>query len=151
MPPGDVTLLLLAWSNGNREALEDLLPVVYRELRRIAAAHFRHERPDHTLQPTGLVHEAYLKLIDQQRARWQNRAQFFGVAAQLMRRILVDHARTRAAAKRGGGGSLVTLVDTAGASLHRGWTSSPSMRRSAPHRAFTRTRVGLWNSGTSVE
>jgi RNA polymerase sigma factor (TIGR02999 family) len=120
VPPGDVTLLLLAWSNGNREALEDLLPVVYRELRRIAAAYFRHERPDHTLQPTGLVHEAYLRLIDQQRARWQNRAQFFGVAAQLMRRILVDHARTRAAAKRGGGAPLVTLVDTVGASSHRG-------------------------------
>jgi RNA polymerase sigma factor (TIGR02999 family) len=120
VPPGDVTRLLLTWSNGNREALEELLPVVYSELRRIAARYFRHERPDHTLQPTGLVHEAYLKLIDQQRARWQNRAQFFGVAAQLMRRILVDHARTHGAAKRGGGVSPVTLVDAAGASSHRG-------------------------------
>jgi RNA polymerase sigma factor (TIGR02999 family) len=118
--PGDVTCLLLAWSNGNREALDDLLPVVYRELRRIAARYFRHERPDHTLQPTELVHEAYLKLIDQQRARWQNRAQFFGVAAQVMRRILVDHARTHVAAKRGGGAPPVALVDAAAPASHRG-------------------------------
>jgi RNA polymerase sigma factor (TIGR02999 family) len=118
--PGDVTCLLLAWSNGNREALDDLLPVVYRELRRIAARYFRHERPDHTLEPTGLVHEAYLKLIDQQRARWQNRAQFFGVAAQVMRRILVDHARTHVAAKRGGGAPPVALVDAAAPASHRG-------------------------------
>ena len=109
--PGDVTRLLRAWSNGDRDALEDLIPVVYGELRRIAARYFRHERPSHTLQATGLVHEAYLKLVDQDHARWQNRAQFFGVAAQLMRRILVDHARTRVAAKRGGGLQPVTLVD----------------------------------------
>ena len=119
-PPGDVTHLLLAWSNGDRDALEDLIPVVYGELRRIAGRYFRHERPGHTLQATGLVHEAYLKLVDQQRVRWQNRAQFFGVAAQLMRRILVDHARTHGAAKRGGGVSPVTLVDAAGASPPRG-------------------------------
>ena len=118
--PGDVTQLLLAWSKGDRDALEDLIPVVYGELRRMASRYFRHERPGHTLQATGLVHEAYLKLIDQDHARWQNRAQFFGVAAQLMRRILVDHARTRVAAKRGGGVSPVTLVDAAGASPPRG-------------------------------
>src|SRR4249920_750966 len=81
---GDVTRLLLAWSNGDRDALEDLVPVVYGELRHIAGRYFRHERPGQTLQATGLVHEAYLKLVDQQRVRWQNRAQFFGVAAQLM-------------------------------------------------------------------
>jgi RNA polymerase sigma factor (TIGR02999 family) len=115
-----VTRLLLAWSNGDRDALEDLIPVVYGELRRIAARYFRHERPDHTLQPTGLVHEAYFKLIDQDHARWQNRAQFFGVAAQLMRRILVDHARTRVAAKRGGGMTPITLIDVAEASSPRG-------------------------------
>ena len=114
--PGDVTRLLLAWSRGDRDALEGLIPVVYGELRRIAARYFRHERPGQTLQATGLVHEAYLKLIDQDHARWQNRAQFFGVAAQLMRRILVDHARTRVAAKRGGGLSPVTLFDVADAS-----------------------------------
>jgi RNA polymerase sigma factor (TIGR02999 family) len=119
-PPGDVTRLLLAWSNGDREALEGLMPVVYGELRRIADRYFCRERLGHTLQPTALVHEAYFKLIDQDHARWQNRAQFFGVAAQLMRRILVDHARTRAAAKRGGGVSPVTLVDAADASPARG-------------------------------
>jgi len=119
-PPGDVTRLLLAWTNGDRDALEDLVPVVYGELRRIAARYFNHERPDHTLQATALVHEAYFKLIDQDHARWQNRAQFFGVAAQLMRRILVDHARTHLAAKRGGGLTPITLVDVAGASSSRG-------------------------------
>ena len=115
-PPGDVTRLLVAWSKGDRDALEELIPVVYGELRRIAGRYLRHERPDHTLQPTVLVHEAYLKLVDQDRARWQNRAQFFGVAAQLMRRILVDHARMHAAAKRGGGMTPITLVDVAGVS-----------------------------------
>jgi len=110
----------VAWSKGDRDALEDLIPVVYGELRRIAARYFRHERPGHTLQPTVLVHEAYLKLVDQDHARWQNRAQFFGVAAQLMRRILVDHARTHRAAKRGGGMTPVTLVDVAFASPPRG-------------------------------
>jgi len=119
-PPGHVTQLLLAWGDGDRAALEGLVPVVYGELRRIAGRYLRRERLDHTLQPTALVHEAYLKLIDQQRARWQNRAQFFGVAAQLMRRILVDHARTHGAAKRGGGVPPVTLVDVAGASPARG-------------------------------
>ena len=115
-----MTQLLLAWSKGDRDALEDLLPVVYAELRRIAGRYLRHERPDHTLQPTALVHEAYVKLVDQRHAQWQNRAQFFGVAAQLMRRILVDHARAHVAAKRGGGVSPVTLLDAAGASPSRG-------------------------------
>ena len=119
-PPTPVTQLLLAWSKGDRDALEDLLPVVYAELRRIAGRYLRHERPDHTLQPTALVHEAYVKLVDQRHAQWQNRAQFFGVAAQLMRRILVDHARAHVAAKRGGGVSPVTLMDAAGASPARG-------------------------------
>lgn len=117
---GPVTQWLLAWSSGDRAALEELIPVVYPELRRIAARYLRRERFDHTLQPTALVNEAYLKLIDQNRAHWQNRAQFFGVAAQLMRRILVDHARTRGAAKRGGGAAPVTLVDAMGASTPRG-------------------------------
>ena len=116
---GPVTQLLLAWSTGDRAALERLIPVVYPELRRIAGRYLRHERVGHTLQPTALVNEAYLKLIDQEHARWQNRAQFFGVAAQLMRRILVDHARERAAAKRGGRATPVTLVDGMGASPGR--------------------------------
>jgi RNA polymerase sigma factor (TIGR02999 family) len=117
---GPVTQLLLAWSDGDRAALERLIPLVYPELRRIAGRYLRHERIGHTLQPTALVNEAYLKLIGQEHAHWQNRAQFFGVAAQLMRRILVDHARERAAAKRGGGEAPVTLIDAMGASPARG-------------------------------
>ena len=101
-PQGNVTQLLEQWNGGDESALGELMPVVYSELRRLAGAYLRRERSGHTLQPTALINEAYLKLVDQQRARWQNRAQFFGVAAQLMRRILVDHARARQAAKRGG-------------------------------------------------
>lgn len=97
-----VTELLLAWCDGDREALDRLVPLVYADLRRQAKAQLARERGSHTLQPTALVHEAFLRLVDQRRSRWQNRAQFFGVAAQLMRRILVDHARGRSAAKRGG-------------------------------------------------
>ncbi|HEX8195796.1 MAG TPA: sigma-70 family RNA polymerase sigma factor [Pyrinomonadaceae bacterium] len=96
-----VTQLLIEHSRGDSEAVEKLLPAVYDELRRLAAGYLRRERSDHTLQPTALVHEAYLKLIDQTRVSWQNRAHFFGVAAQVMRRILVDHAREHRAAKRG--------------------------------------------------
>src|SRR2546425_5827410 len=97
-----ITQLLLNWSNGDQKALDKLMPLVYSELRRLAGNYLRRERPGHTLQPTALVNEAYLKLIDQKNAKWQNRAQFYGVAAQLMRRILVDHARQHQAAKRGG-------------------------------------------------
>jgi RNA polymerase sigma factor (TIGR02999 family) len=98
----DVTLLLKRLSEGDKSVLHQLIPVVYGELRRLASSYMRHERPDHTLQTTALVHEAYLQLVGQERAHWENRAQFFGVAAQLMRRILVDHARAHNAAKRGG-------------------------------------------------
>jgi RNA polymerase sigma factor (TIGR02999 family) len=101
-PPGELTHLLQAWSHGDVQAQERLLPIVYDELRRRAAAYLRRERRGHTLRPTDLVHEAYLRLCHQN-AAWQNREQFFGVAARLMRRILVDHARARRAAKRGGG------------------------------------------------
>jgi RNA polymerase sigma factor (TIGR02999 family) len=96
----DVTRLLARWANGNPEALDDLTPLVYRELRRLAASQLRKERKSHTLQPTALVHEAYLRLVDQKNPRWQNRSHFFGVASRLMRQILVDHARTRQAGKR---------------------------------------------------
>jgi RNA polymerase sigma factor (TIGR02999 family) len=109
----DVTTLLIEWSNGERKALEQLLPAVYQELRAIAARQLRNERGGHTLQPTALVHEAYLRLVDQREADWQNRAHFFGVAAQVMRRILVDHARRRNASKRGGGIERVSLDDEA--------------------------------------
>ena len=103
-PPEGVTQLLVRWGDGDPAALDKLVPLVYRELRRLASNYLRRERANHTLQPTALVNEAYLKLIDQKNAKWQNRAQFFGVAAQLMRRILVDHARLRQAEKRGGTG-----------------------------------------------
>jgi len=96
----DVTGLLKRWSAGDRQAQESLFPLVYEELRALAAASFRSERKDHTLQPTALVHEAYLRLIGQDRVAWQNRAHFFGIAAQMMRRILVDHARRKKARKR---------------------------------------------------
>jgi RNA polymerase sigma factor (TIGR02999 family) len=102
LPSKDVTLMLRAWSDGDRRALDALIPIVYEELRRQAARYLRRERPDHTLQTTALIHETYVRLVDQKNVQWQNRAHFFGVAAQLMRRILVDHARKRHALKRGG-------------------------------------------------
>lgn len=98
----NVTQMLHDWSDGDREVFDKLVPIVYEELRRQAARYLRRERPGHTLQTTALIHEAYIRLIDQKNVRWQNRAHFFAIAAQLMRRILVDHARSRQAAKRGG-------------------------------------------------
>lgn len=100
--PGQVTILLRRLTEGRKEAESDLIPLVYSELRRIAASYMRNERAGHTLQPTALAHEAYLRLVDQNRTDWKNRAQFLAVAAQLMRRILVDHARERRAGKRSG-------------------------------------------------
>ena len=100
---GDVTRLLQQWSDGEEQALDRLVPRIQSELRKLAASYLRKERPDHTLQPTALVNEAFLKLIDQRAVKWQNRAHFFGIAAQAMRRILVDHARAHAAGKRGDG------------------------------------------------
>ncbi len=99
----DITRLLKAWSGGDQSALEDLMPVVYTEIRKLARSYLRRERPDHTLQATALVHEAYMRLVDQRDVAWQNRAHFFGIAAQIMRRILVDHARSQKAEKRGSG------------------------------------------------
>jgi RNA polymerase sigma factor (TIGR02999 family) len=101
-PSSDVTSLLVAWNQGDQAALEELLPVVYDELRKLARSYLRRERPDHTLQATALVHEAYLRLIDQNQVTWQNRAHFFGLAAQMMRRILVNHAVAKKTDKRGG-------------------------------------------------
>ena len=108
----DVTQLLLAWNEGESGALDHLLAEVYEELRRIAAGQLRGEKVGHTLQATALVNEAYLRLVDQTRVHWRNRAHFFGIAAQLMRRILVDHARRRHAAKRGGGITIVEFEDS---------------------------------------
>jgi RNA polymerase sigma factor (TIGR02999 family) len=107
----DVTRLLARWGQGDREALDQLTPLVYNELRRLAKAYLRRERPDHTLEGTALVHEAYLRLIDQRQVEWKSRNQFFGLAAELIRRILVDHARARVAAKRGGGSFKLSLDD----------------------------------------
>jgi RNA polymerase sigma factor (TIGR02999 family) len=98
----DVTRLLAEWARGDQQALDDLAPLVYRELRQLAASCLRKERQGHTLQPTALVHEAYLRLVDQQNPNWQSRSHFFGVAARLMRQILVDQARKRRAGKRAG-------------------------------------------------
>ena len=102
LPQTGVTDLLVNWGKGDKEALNNLIPLVYDELHKLASRYRRRERPDHTLQTTALVHEAYLKLVDQRKANWENRVQFFAVAAQLMRRILVDYARGHRASKRGG-------------------------------------------------
>jgi RNA polymerase sigma factor (TIGR02999 family) len=112
-PQGDITELLVAWSNGDQEALARLTPVVYRELHRVAQRHMRHEQSGHTLQATALVNEAYLKLVDCSRVRWQNRTHFFAVSAQIMRRILVDFARKRGARRRGSGMREVSLSEAA--------------------------------------
>ena len=110
-PPGEVTRLLLAWRRGDPEALERLIPLVYEELHRMAERYLRRERQGHTLQPSAIVNEAYLRLLGRQSSDWQNRAHFFAVAAQSMRRILVEHARHRDAKKRGGQGARY-LLDT---------------------------------------
>src|SRR5688572_31395954 len=107
----EVTQLLKQWSNGEEQALDRLLSEIHRELRKLAVGYLRRERPDHTLQPTALVNEAFIKLVDQRAVKWQNRAHFFGIAAQAMRRILVDHARAHAASKRGGAMRKVPLDD----------------------------------------
>ena len=112
-PSEGITQLLERWTNGDAAALEELMPLVYSELHRLAAGYLRHERRQHTLQPTALVNELYLKIFDQQRMNWRNRAQFFGVAAQLMRRILVDHARAHYSTKRGGDRLCVSLRNVA--------------------------------------
>ena len=103
------TQLLIDLAGGDEQALEQMTPLVYQELRRLARYYLRRERPGHTLQPTALVHEVYFRLIDQRRVDWRNRAQFLGLAASMMRRILVNHARDRAAARRGGGAEKVSL------------------------------------------
>ncbi len=115
MPDGrsrasEITELLIAWSDGSRDALDDLIPLVYGDLRRMAAGYMQREPGGHPLQPTALVSEAYVRLVDQRRVKWRNRAHFFGVAAGMMRRILVDHARRRRAERRGGAWERVTLT-----------------------------------------
>ena len=109
--PEDITRLLVDWNKGDQAALDHLLPVVYGELRRLAQSYLSRERTDHTLQATALVHEAYIRLVDQTSVTWQNRAHFFGIASQMMRRILVNHAEAHKAAKRGGGRTRLSLDD----------------------------------------
>src|SRR5215831_14947536 len=110
--PRDVTAILRRWSDGDKSAFDQLTPLVYGELRRLAHNYLRKERAGHSLQSTDLVHEAYLCLVDQKNAHWKDRAHFFGVSARIMRRILVDHARARLAQKRGGG-ALTLVIDEA--------------------------------------
>jgi len=117
--PPTITQLLVEWSQGDQAALDELMPLVYDELRRLARSYLRRERPDHTLQATALVHEAFLRLIDQHSVTWQNRAHFFGIASQMMRRILVNHALARRTAKRGAVVETLSL-DEAGAATQRG-------------------------------
>lgn len=118
-PPNEITEQLIAWSNGDAAALDKLIPVVYQELRRMADQYLRREDLSHSLQPTALVHEAYLRLIDQTKVEWQNRAHFFGVAAQMMRRILIDHAKTKHRLKRGGTAIKVSLDENVNISQER--------------------------------
>jgi RNA polymerase sigma factor (TIGR02999 family) len=109
MPPTDVTALLRKWTSGDKSAIDQITPLIYAELRRLAHRHLRRERRDHTLQSTALVHEAWLRLVDQKQAKWQDRAHFFAVSGQMMRRILVDHARAQQRDKRGGGAPVLAL------------------------------------------
>ena len=117
--PQEVSQLLRAWSDGDQTALDKLMPLVYEELRRMAKRHMDRQGPGHTLQTTALIHEAFLRLVDQKEAHWQNRAHFFAVAARAMRHILVDYARARHAAKRGGAAIVVSLDEAAVASDER--------------------------------
>ena len=110
-PPGEVTQLLHGWRGGDRQALDALLPLVYKELRRVAHFQLRNERQNHTLQSAALVHEAYLRLVGLSRPQWESRTHFFAIAAQLMRQILVDYARRHGAAKRGGSVCKISLDD----------------------------------------
>lgn len=128
-----ITLLLERWTGGDASALDRLMPLVYDELHRLAVNYLRRERRQHTLQPTALVNELYLKIFDQQRMNWRNRAQFFGVAAQLMRRILVDHARAHYSTKRGGDRFCVSLRNVAAA-----FGSEPDADLLALHDVLTR-------------
>jgi len=112
-PPQEITQLLVDWSNGNQAALDRLMPLVYTELRQLARRYIRRESPGHTMQTTALIHEAYLRLVHQNQVRWENQAHFFGIAARLMRQILIEHARRRTRAKRGGGVGTLALDEAA--------------------------------------
>lgn len=150
-PPESVTELLIDWSKGDQKALDKLMPLVYDELRRLARNYLRKERPGHTLQATALVNEAYLKLIDQRSVHWQNRAQFYGVAAQLMRRILVDHARQHQAAKRGGSDKQRLSITSAGQLGVKQLATEPVLDLLALHEALEELTVIDPQQGRIVE
>ena len=137
----NVTQLLVKWGEGDQKALDQLMPLVYSELRRLAGNYLRRERQNHTLQATALVNEAYLKLIDQRNAHWQNRAHFYGVAAQLMRRILVDHARQHKAAKRGGSEQQRLSITSAGQLGGKNLAAEPVLDLLALHEALQELAV----------
>jgi RNA polymerase sigma factor (TIGR02999 family) len=118
-PPHEITQLLAEWSDGNQAALDKLYPLVYKELRRLAHGYLRRERKGHTLQTTALINEAYLRLVDQKHVHWANRSHFFGISAQIMRRILIDHARRYDYAKRGGAAQRISLDEAAVVSKER--------------------------------
>ena len=152
--PADVTRLLLAWSDGDAAALDELLPVVYRELHRQAQRYMRGQSPGHTLQATALVNEAYLRLAGTDPVDWKSRAHFFGVAAKAMRSILVDHARARRASKRGGGAEPVTLAaaDEAGAQQVEVLELDETLQRLADLDPRKANLVELrWFGGLSIE
>lgn len=134
--PDGITELLVRWNGGDQAALDKLMPLVYSELRRLAGNYLRRERKEHTLQPTALVNEAYLRLVDQRNAKWQNRAQFYGIAAQLMRRILVDHARSRQAEKRGGSDQQRLSITSA-----QGLATKPDLDVLALHEALEELKL----------
>ena len=150
----DITQMLREWSDGNRDALDELLPLVYEELRRQASHYLRRERPDHTLQTTALIHEAYLRLIDQREVNWQSRAHFFAISAQAMRRILVDYARTKHREKRGGDALKLPLEEAALMPLEEKSVDLMELdealtRSTCATRSCTRHRNRLLNCGAS--
>src|SRR6185436_418515 len=147
----NVTQLLVKWGEGDQKALDQLMPLVYSELRRLASNYLRRERQNHTLQPTALVNEAYIKLIDQTNAHWQNRAQFYGVSAQLMRRILVDHARQHQAAKRGGSDQQRLSITSAGQLGGKQLAVEPAIDLLALHEALEELTVIDPQQGRIVE
>jgi len=144
--PSAVTDLLSRWRNGDRQALDALMPIVYQELRRIARHYLQQERPDHTLQSTALVHEAYVRLLGNDPPEWQNRAHFFGVAARLMRQVLVDHARSRSADKRGGGAYKLALDEELVSARGRD-LDLLDLDNALQNLALTRNRARLLNCG----
>jgi RNA polymerase sigma factor (TIGR02999 family) len=145
--PPDITALLDDWSRGNHRALDQLLPLVYAELRGIARRQLRRERAGHTLQPTALVHEAYLRLVDQRQVDWRSRAHFFGVAAQVMRRILVDNARRHNAIKRGDGVQCVSIDEAVEKTAPDEISVLARMMRSDVWKASIAASRKLWNCG----